>query len=36
MNSIVSDLLNFNVHVTAFELVLDRAHGVLLDLDTPL
>ena len=35
MNSNVLDLLNFIVYVTAFELLLDRVHGVLLDLDRP-
>ena len=35
MISIVSDLLNVIVYVTAFMLLLDRVHGVLLDLDTP-
>ena len=35
MISTVSDLLNFIVYVTAFLLLLDRVHGVLLDLDTP-
>ena len=35
MNSNVSDLLNFIVSVTAFVLLFDRVHGVLLDLDTP-
>ena len=34
--SIVSDLLNFIVYVIAFMLLLDRVHGVLFDLDTPL
>ena len=34
MNSNVSDLLNVIVHVTAFVHLLDRVHGVLLDLDT--
>ena len=33
---IVSDLLNFIVYVIAFMLLLDRVHGVLFDLDTPL
>ena len=33
--SIVSDLLNFIVYVTAFMFLLDWLHGVLLDLDTP-
>ena len=35
VNSNVLDLLNFIVYVTAFVLLLDRVHGVLLDLDTP-
>ena len=35
MNSNVSDLLNLIVYVTAFVLLLDRVHGVMLDLDTP-
>ena len=35
MISIVSDLLNVIVYVTAFMLLLDRVHGVLLYLDTP-
>ena len=35
MNSNVSDLLNCIVDETAFMLLLDRVHGVLLDLDTP-
>ena len=35
VNSNVSDLLNCIVYVTAFMLLLDRVHGVLLDLDTP-
>ena len=35
MISIVSDLLNVIVYVTGFMLLLDRVHGVLLDLDTP-
>ena len=35
MNSNKSDLLNVIVYVTAFVLILDRVHGVLLDLDTP-
>ena len=35
VNSNVSDLLNFIVEVTAFVLLLDRVHGVVLDLDTP-
>ena len=32
----MSDLLNFTVYVIAFMLLLDRVHGVLFDLDTPL
>ena len=35
VNSNVSDLLNFIVYVAAFVHLLDRVHGVLLDLDTP-
>ena len=35
MISIVSDLLNFIVYVTAFMFLLDRVHGVLLDLGKP-
>ena len=35
MNSNVSDSLNFIVYVTAFMLLLDRVHGILLDLDMP-
>ena len=35
MISIVSDLLNFTVYVTAFMLLLDRVHGILFDLDMP-
>ena len=33
--SIVSDLLNVIVYVTAFMLLLDWLYGVLLDLDMP-
>ena len=35
MISSVSNLLNVIVYVTAFMLLLDRVHGVLIDLDTP-
>ena len=35
MTSTASDLLNFIVDVTAFMLLFDRVHGILLDLDTP-
>ena len=35
MTSVVSDLLNFIVNVTAFMLLLDSVHDILLDLDTP-
>ena len=33
--SFVADLLNCIVYVTVFMLLLDKLHGVLLDLDTP-
>ena len=35
MISNVSEILHFGVYVTAFMLLLDRLHDVLLDLDTP-
>ena len=35
MNSNVLDLLNFIIYVTAFVLLLDRVHSVMLELDTP-
>ena len=31
----MSDLLNVIVYMTAFVVLLDRVHGILLDLDTP-
>ena len=35
VNSNVSGFLNVIVYVNTFVLLLDRVHGVLLDLDTP-
>ena len=35
MICIVTDIINVIVYVTAFMLLLDSVHGVLLDLDTP-